>query len=943
MADDTILPNTDLEQLLADYSNALAFPRTPDIASAVEARLGARQDNRGRGMAVSTEAVDVPNTAEVHSPQPVPLPTADVSPQPSRFRQILGFAAGAVAFAIIAILLAAVFRGFADPSPDSERGLVSSDTATPPANLLVAVSIVYDEPQETWETKTSRVSVYDAQSGEELFSVDAGSSVNASIAPDGARLYIHSWSPTGDRDELVAIDAASGKELWSKTGRNAVDSSGGLLPSAVAVSQDGSQIFVMEPDYNRPPDHRRVIPYHVEIFDAHDGDRVAEFDAPNCPARLFPSLDERTLYILCLNSGVSFSIAIDLETGERIIENLFRSASEGVRSAIQSPDRRLLYGLTGEAITVVNLNERRIIDEIALQLDVPMPEPYTPQSLALSADGSRLYVGLAKPSEITVDSISEVAVVDTSTWREIDRVTVEPPVAAGTLSNTPDRDSIFAAHNERMDAATTVEQGVIVRVHPGQESSVLATRPNEEILRIFSHSVIQPVEDKVTDEPPPETVLGPLRVSTTEDGRRLNISPVDPTTLEPLPGYEPISLGHHYTHAFSPNGQTMAVITWPVEGGGAGWGGKLYLIDLADWTMTDTGVEIEQNTRTLLYAADGKVLYWTLATSIHPAHGMQRDYELYRFDLEGGSQETIAEFPSSFSPSDLRSFHAGTRLAIWGPSVDPNNIVDGPPRMIIVDLQQDQIVTDIEIPNVRAGQYQETDGGTVSYRIFRPGLAWDLDRSLLYIAHADEERITVIDLDEGAIKLQADIAQPQSAIDRFIDWIAPSASAKSNQTTSRFAFLSSDGARLYVAGSHESFIESDDGGIVRTDETDLVIVDTVDITEIGRMNLGTVVNMQPTLDNRYLVVRSYERVASTTGHRLTKLDLATGEVLQQLDLPNHPASGPAITSEYGVLQLSIRVGDAFQFEELRIDMESMTILSREGVDSRGYNVILEAQ
>src|SRR3990170_2512481 len=43
----------------------------------------------------------------------------------------------------------------------------------------------------------------------------------------------------------------------------------------------------------------------------------------------------------------------------------------------------------------------------------------------------------------------------------------------------------------------------------------------------------------------------------------LRARPVDPTTLEDIPGFTPLELGHHYRALLSPDGRTLATIVWP--------------------------------------------------------------------------------------------------------------------------------------------------------------------------------------------------------------------------------------------------------------------------------------------------------------------------------------------------------------------------------------------
>ncbi len=54
-----------------------------------------------------------------------------------------------------------------------------------------------------------------------------------------------------------------------------------------------------------------------------------------------------------------------------------------------------------------------------------------------------------------------------------------------------------------------------------------------------------------------------LAVTENEKGDGLQARPVNPTTLDNLPGFAPINFGHHYTYVVSPDRKTLAVITWP--------------------------------------------------------------------------------------------------------------------------------------------------------------------------------------------------------------------------------------------------------------------------------------------------------------------------------------------------------------------------------------------
>src|SRR5438094_5350854 len=62
----------------------------------------------------------------------------------------------------------------------------------------------------------------------------------------------------------------------------------------------------------------------------------------------------------------------------------------------------------------------------------------------------------------------------------------------------------------------------------------------------------------------------------------LRARPIDPRSLQDIPGFTPLELGHHYKAALAPEGRTLAMIVWP--SGSSNAGGVLHLVDPVAWT-----------------------------------------------------------------------------------------------------------------------------------------------------------------------------------------------------------------------------------------------------------------------------------------------------------------------------------------------------------------------
>lgn len=141
--------------------------------------------------------------------------------------------------------------------------------------------------------------------------------------------------------------------------------------------------------------------------------------------------------------------------------------------------------------------------------------------------------------------------------------------------------------------------------------------------------------------------------------------------------------------------------------------------------------------------------------------------------------------------------------------------------------------------------------------MYRPGLAWDAERLLLYVVHPDVDAVTLVDLERGTIVETTNYAPRRSFIDRVHDWLAPTAAAGPVPHTIRQALLSADGHSLYVApGGHWSqnnWWEED------ADRTGLQVIDTANLSRSVEVDLPRVNTMLLSPDGRLLILHTFEQ------------------------------------------------------------------------------------
>ena len=374
--------------------------------------------------------------------------------------------------------------------------------------------------------------------------------------------------------------------------------------------------------------------------------------------------------------------------------------------------------------------------------------------------------------------------------------------------------------------------------------------------------------------------------------RSSTLHAVDPVTGRDLSGYAPINLGHHFSHAFSPDAKTLAAVTYP--SGSSNQGGVLHLIDLQAWREVTTTLEFDNGITAMSFNPDGTRLAIAYAGRPTRAHGMPEDYLLVSVNVV--EQIAIAQTSLDFAPRVVKYVSDGASLMVYGVTYDTDTGLNdvGPPRAVWLDAAGLSVEWDVPLPDVLDGQFKHKESdGSETYFAWWPAVVPSHDGQALYIAHADEDRLTTVDFANRATRTVAPLRLPPSErgegeggparswLEQFLALGAGVAYAKGPvDGTTKQAVLSSDGKRLYVIGQTNGTWRDVFGGRRLTQvPLGLQVVDAASGVEIAKLDTrATEIDLSPDGSRLYL------RGGSNMSLPWTEvLDAARLEVVARLD------------------------------------------------------------
>lgn len=278
------------------------------------------------------------------------------------------------------------------------------------------------------------------------------------------------------------------------------------------------------------------------------------------------------------------------------------------------------------------------------------------------------------------------------------------------------------------------------------------------------------------------------------------MTPTDVTTGRPADGAMPIEAGTEMNYAFSPDGELLAIAS--KYRGCAGMCLRVWqaadLAPVAEILLTETKSS-DAWVSHLVFDAKG--------SRIALAYSDRTSRKIALVDLARPA-EVSREVELAVEPR-LAAFSAdGQALMLVGNAGDrqqpsPEEI-HAQPQAVLLDGQSLDVLWQQDLTGLKDGYYGTGDHSSPEESFsYHAGMAADPARGRVYIAHADEDRLTTVDFAARAIT-SVEIREPQALVDRLVNFLLSlgvrPVQAKAGNTFYRNALLAPDGQTLYVVG-----------------------------------------------------------------------------------------------------------------------------------------------
>lgn len=261
-------------------------------------------------------------------------------------------------------------------------------------------------------------------------------------------------------------------------------------------------------------------------------------------------------------------------------------------------------------------------------------------------------------------------------------------------------------------------------------------------------------------------------------------------TGAPFENIAPLDLGDYSAYGPSSNLTQLALITYRENS--TLQDGILKLVDLATWEVVTTTLTFDGVYSPPLFTANNTRLLVVTQQENAPEPSI-----VHLVDLTNGT--LLAEQPLSFYPENYQFTPDGRAIMFYGTAGTTNQ-----PYVALLDADNLNVLWEVPVEGLASGHVMPEGSSNAMDAIWwQPAPVFAPDKALLYIVHADQEKLTSVDFAAQSITTET-LSEPLSWIERLLLLTARTAHAKVANGVFKQAMISPDGTQLYVTGVRHS-------------------------------------------------------------------------------------------------------------------------------------------
>ncbi len=376
-----------------------------------------------------------------------------------------------------------------------------------------------------------------------------------------------------------------------------------------------------------------------------------------------------------------------------------------------------------------------------------------------------------------------------------------------------------------------------------------------------------------------KTSLSPLLlIDVNENIDQNQVRALDPKTLVEVIGKTPLTIGNRQISAMSKDGSKLAIVSWAEKSSKEA---ELKILDVKKWKIKNTGLKIKEAISKLAFGPDGNSLYWIQPSKEMIKKDIPKNYQLNGYNIKNKKVKVLNKFKSLFVPDRIHLMNTGKHIVVYGVNIGTDKMAKGSPSLYTIDLNNGKSLFNIRLSGIKAGLSKITsDTNKPNYKSFKPGLTSFNENNLMYLVHADSDKVTIVDMlkgtkiDKKIMKSKTTMIDSMSNIFVATAQALPSAGSKSTGTTEeskkqgqaeqeisslvlpieKRVAASSDGKYLYIVGNKYIFGKKKGKSVRSRVDSGLQIVDIENMIQVAKVDLPiNGVSISP--DDRWLLFK----------------------------------------------------------------------------------------